>query len=130
MRVVLHLNDDVGDFYEKEAANRDRPIESILEGRLTRSTLLDPRHRYVILVGDSLARVESATTKLPLSTPEAVASAVERVARVQFGDHRLELTPGQLEEIAWRAHKQGKTISEMLALAFAAFSEQFFTLVP
>lgn len=45
----------------------------------------------------------------------ALVAAVERVARVTVGGVAIDLTPGQLEALAVRAEKRGRTVGEEIA---------------
>lgn len=130
MRIVLHVHDDLYQRYERESDDRNIPVASVLEDRLVAAVPLDPRSPFLVVTGDALKALEAATGHLPLITPAGLVAKVERLARIKFGDHVLTLTPGQYEEIAWRANKQGKTIEQMIEIAFRTFAEQFFTLVP
>lgn len=130
MRVTIQLDDDTALTYQNEAVERGMDVEDVLADRLKRAQVLDPRHRYVVLVDGVLARAEAALGGLPLLHAEDFLSKLTRLARIRFGDHRLELTAGQMEEIVWRGQKQGKTVEQMLGMAWERFTAEFFTLLP
>lgn len=125
----LQLDDETAFHYQTEADEIKQPLYIVLADRLRRAVALDPRHRYVILTDNPLARVEHALGDLPLQSAEELVARVQRLAKIQFGEHELELTPGQMEEIAWRASKQGKTVDAVLQETWRVFCENFFTLV-
>ena len=126
----LHIDDDLAQTYMDEALERKVPIEQLLQDRLARAVSLDPRQRYVIVVDNPRVRLETILGGGNLQRAEDLVAKVARLARIRFGDHELQLTAGNLEEIAWRANKQGRTIEQMLEIAWARFRETFFTLVP
>lgn len=130
MRVTLHLDDDTAATYQNEAVERGIDVELVLEERLKMAQAMDPRSRYMLLIDNTLTRMEQALGHLPLLHAEDLIAKVTRLARVRFGDHALELTAGQMEEIAWRAGKQGKTVEFMLKAAWDHFCATFFTLLP
>lgn len=130
MRVTLQLDDDTSEAYSNEALERGVDLEIVLAERLKMAQAMDPRSRYLLLIDNTLTRMEQALGHMPLLHAEDLIAKTQRLARVRFGDHELELTAGQMEEIAWRGEKQGKSIEEMLAMAWDRFKEEFFTLLP
>lgn len=125
----LQLDDDVALTYEAEAEARKLDLKAVLVDRLARAQALDPRHRYLILADNTLARAEQALGGMPAANAEDFLGKLNRLAKVKFGEHELELTPGQMEEIAWRATKQGRTVEQLLAETWRVFCADFFTLV-
>lgn len=130
MRVTIDLHDDLADHYRREGDDRCVPLESVIEGRLGAATRLDPRNRYLILDQPVLGELEKKVGGGHLQDNGDLLGKVQRLAQIRFGQHTLELTPGQLEEIAWRAGKQGRSIDQMLQAAYEKFAEDFFTLLP
>jgi hypothetical protein len=47
-------------------------------------------------------------------TPASLVAAIERLARIRIGTVDVAFTPGQLEEIAQRATKRGRTVTAEL----------------
>lgn len=130
MRVTLQLDDDTSEAYSTEALERGVDLEIVLAERLKMAQAMDPRSRYLLLIDNTLSRMEAALGHLPILHAEDLIAKVTRLARVRFGDHSLELTAGQMEEIAWRAGKQGKTVKFMLQAAWERFGAEFFSLLP
>lgn len=130
MKITLILDDDLADDYQHEAAERTLSLAEVLADRLARAPGLDPRSRYIILEGRTRERLEAILGGLPLSDAETLLQRTSRLARVHFGDHTLALTPGQMEEIAHMAGKQGKSVEAVVQAAWAKFCEDFFVLLP
>ncbi len=130
MRVTLTVDDDTALTYQNEAVERGIDVELVMAERLKLAQAIDPRARYLILIDNTLTRLEQALGHMPLLHAEDLIAKVNRLAKIRFGQHALELTAGQMEEIAWRASKQGKTVEFMLKAAWDRFCEEFFTLLP
>lgn len=130
MRATVVLDDDTAETYQNEAVERGIDIEIVLAERLKMAQVMDPRSRYLLLIDNTLIRMEQALGHLPILHAEDLIAKVTRLARIRFGDHSLELTAGQMEEIAWRAEKQGKTVEVQVKSAWDRFCEEFFTLLP
>lgn len=56
----------------------------------------------------------------------ALLTAVTRVASITLGGVALEFTPGQMEELAHRAGKRGRTLAQEIQVAVDAFKDQLF----
>ena len=68
----------------------------------------EPTEKEGVLVsGDTRSRIERSLGVGSTETPEMLATAVERLARLTIGDIRVDFTPGQWEEIRHRATKMG-----------------------
>src|SRR6185436_3139223 len=105
MKVTLYLDDDIAQTYRQEADARNTEFESVLEGRLRAAGELDPRSRYLIVAGRSRERLEEALGGMPVLNVEDLIQKVQKLGRVRFGDHKIELTAAQMEEIAYKATK-------------------------
>lgn len=130
MRIIIDLHDDLAASYQKEADARTLPLESVIEGRLGAATRLDPRSRYVIVDQPVLGQLETRLGGGHLQDTGDLLDKVSRLAVIKFGEIELPLTPGQYEELAWKAQKQGRTLDQMLQIAYEKFAEDFFTLIP
>jgi hypothetical protein len=53
-------------------------------------------------------------------------AAIDRLASIKVGDIRIPFTPGQLEEIAHRASKRGRTVEEEMKAAVARIEDELF----
>ena len=130
MRVTIELHDDLGQAYEREANERTLPVESVIEGRLVAATRLDPRNRYVIVDQPVLGKVEEKLGGGHLQDAGDLLAEVQRLAHGACEGHELKLTAGQLEELAYRAKKQGRTLEQLIEATWQRFAADFFTLVP
>lgn len=125
----LTLADDTALTYQDEADARKIPLETLLAERLEHAQALDPRNRFLILEGNNRSRLERILGELPVLSVDDLISKVHRLARIRFGDHEIALTAGQMEELAWRAHKRGVPVAQMIEEAAREFGVQFFTLL-
>jgi serine/threonine protein kinase HipA of HipAB toxin-antitoxin module len=57
---------------------------------------------------------------------DALIEAVERLAKIEIGEIRIEFTPGQLEEIKYRATKRGQTVPQALQAVIDRIKEEIF----
>lgn len=59
-------------------------------------------------------------------SPAELVKAVERLAKIEIGGVRIDFTPGQLEEIAHRAKKRGRTVQQELQAVVDRLREDLF----
>jgi len=59
-------------------------------------------------------------------TPEDLVAAVERLARIEIGGIHIDFTPGQLDEIKYRAIKRGQTVEQALQAVIDRIREEIF----
>ncbi len=130
MRVTIEVFGDLEEAYRREADERALPIESVMEGRLAAATRLDPRRRYVVVDQPVLGKIEEKLGGGHLQDEGDLLAKVQRLVKIDFEGYELKLTPGQLEELAYRAKKQGRTLGDMVQAAYDKFAGDFFTLVP
>lgn len=126
----IQIPDEIAEEYQTEALARNITLDQLLSERLVKALPLDPRGRYIILEGRNRERLEERLGQMPVLNAEDLLAKVSRLARIKFGDHEIMLTAGQLEEIAWRAHKRDKPVEVILQETYDAFAKDFFTLVP
>lgn len=129
MLVTVTIADDLALEYQEEARERNLTIQEVVTDRVRRAASLDPRQRYIILEGRLLQRMEEVLG-CSLMSAELTLAKVQRLARVKFGAHEIYLTPGQMEELQFRAKKLGQSMDQLLAGMWLKLSEEFFSHVP
>ncbi len=130
MKIVLSIDDDLADFYAKEAQSRRLPIGTIVNERLAAAKPLDPRRRgFIVADAQVLQELESVLGGGSLLSERDLIEKVRRLARIQFGDHRFEITPGQFEELKFRATKTGRTVEQLVADLYRRMSVDLFRTV-
>ena len=77
--------------------------------------------------GDVRSRIERTLGIGSTETPEHLATAVERSARLVIGDIRIDFTPGQWEHLAHRAGKMGLTVEALVRRVVERTTSEFFT---
>lgn len=127
MKVTLTLPDDLAADYQTEADSRHLDLETVLVGRLKSADELDPRQRYLIIVGRVRDQLEAKLGGGHLQNANDLFRKVDRLAKIKFGEHEIVLTAGQLEELVWRSEKIGKSIDRMLAEMWQRISQEFFS---
>ena len=80
----------------------------------------------VVLSPADCARLEQTLGVGNTQIPTVLVQAVERLAAIHIGDVRLEFTPGQLSEIAYRATKRGHTIEQEIRLVVDRIRDEIF----
>lgn len=104
-------------------------------GRITVDVLSEAllRERYQIvdqgerrLTAVDCARLELTTGVGSTRTAADLCAAVERLARITIGTVQVDFTPGQLEEIAYRAKKRGQTVQQALQAVIDRIREELF----
>ena len=59
-------------------------------------------------------------------TPAALVAAVSRLARLRVGEVEITFTPGQLEELAHRAEKRGRSLQAEIEAVVDRIREEIF----
>jgi hypothetical protein len=130
MRITLSLDDDLADFYAKEAQSRHIPVGTIVAERLAAAKPLDPRRRgFIVADAQTLQELESILGGGSLTSERNLVEKVRRLARIRFGDHTFQITPGQYEELAFRAKKTGRTVEQLVADLYTRMSRDLFRTV-
>jgi hypothetical protein len=131
MKVTLTLDDEIAEYYQKEAVSRRVAVGVVINERLALARPLNPRHRSIV-VGDPdiIHRLERALGGGHLLGERDLLSKVERLARIDFGPHTFQITPGQFEELKFRAGKTGRSVEQLVADMYTKMSEDFFRAVP
>ena len=127
--VKIALPDDLVDILEDEATARQSTLDESISHRLHASIDLDPGSRGFVITGTDLAALESALAGGHLKDSADLLQKTRRLAAIHFGEHRLELTPGQFEEIARRAKHEKKTVGQALNEVFKRMTSEFFRYV-
>lgn len=71
-------------------------------------------------------RLEATTGIGTTRTAEDLVEGVERLARISIGSIVIDFTPGQLEEIKYRAVKRGHTVEQELRAAIERIKDEIF----
>jgi hypothetical protein len=110
-----------------QVANKDpetlaaRTLEGALRVVLPRSG------RYVVVEAADLDVLEQIFSGGSVLNSQDLRQKVERLAGISFGHVRLDFSPGQLEEIARRAERQGLEPEELIRRCAKKMDELFFT---
>jgi hypothetical protein len=59
-------------------------------------------------------------------SPDDLLHAVERLAAIKIGEVEVRFTPGQLEELAFRAGKRGRTVQQEVQAVVARIEQELF----
>lgn len=130
--MLVKIPDELYLRYE-EAAKRATPritTEELLTRQLLRFVDYPASRRTVVATGDALERMEKLLGGGQIQTPEQLLSKIRAWAGISLGNIRLSFTQAQLEEIAHRAEKQGKTPKEVAQAIVEQIADQFFNAVP
>jgi hypothetical protein len=127
--VKLTLPDDLVEILQDEAAACQSTLDDSVSHRLHAAIDLDPRSRGFVVTGVDLSKLETALSGGSLTDSADLLTKVRRLASIRFGEHRLELTAGQMEEIARRARHEKKTVEQALGEIFKRMTQEFFRYV-
>lgn len=84
------------------------------------------REGDLTLTREECRRLEATTGLGSTGSGPALCAAVERLAAIEVGEVKIEFTPGQLEEIAYRAKKRGRTVFDELSAVVARIKDELF----
>ena len=124
--MLIQLPDDVALRYQQAAERARVPLATYLARHLQRFAEVPSGARALVLTGDALERVDALLGLGSTASPQAFIQAVEGWAGITIGGVRVDFSPAQLEEIAHRAEKQGKTPQEIVEGIVADLSKDFF----
>jgi len=105
----ISIPDDLYAKYQDAAKQARKPTGALLIQQLDRFVDAPPTRRAIILSGESLEEIDRLLGAGSTLSAEALIQAVKRWAGISIGDIRLHFSPAQLQEIAIRAKKQGKS---------------------
>ena len=126
MRITLTIPDDLAEVYAEEGIARKMEIEPVLVERLLKAVPLDPRARPLIISGRTREAIEEKLGGGHVQGEVDLLQKIRRLANIRFGDHELKLSAGQMEEMVWRAGKQGRSIEGTLKPAWHYWYGKFF----
>jgi hypothetical protein len=112
--VLIQLDDHLIARYQRHAQSARVPFEKLIERQLARFADTPVTQRVLALTGDSLQQIESLLGVGSTGSPESLLAAIRAFAGITIGDIRLAFSPSQLDEIAIRAEKQGRTPEEVV----------------
>lgn len=122
----ISIPDDLYQRYADAAKRAKKPTAALVVQQLERFVDAPPTQRSIILTGEAL---QEADTLLGIgSTADAATllAAIRRWAGITIGDIRLPFSPSQLQEIAHRAQKQGKTPEAICRDIIDQMAQDFF----
>ncbi len=130
MKITLSLDDDLYADYLRESQSRKVPLNTILSERLALAQPLDPRNRPIVIGDPGIVQhleqiLGGGTTKDQYD----FSAKVTRLARIGFGDHTFKITPGQFEELKFRATKTGRSVEQLIADLYQRMSQDLFRTV-
>lgn len=111
-----------------EANTRQLPPEAVLNRHIEVGRSIPYDARVIMLHGGALQALETRLVDGGmLRSAEHLVNQVARLARIEFGEYEIQLTPAQLEELAWRAKKRGKSVEQLIQEAWAKLQQELFT---
>lgn len=124
MRITIP--DAIIDHYQAHADRQGRTLDQTVTAQLARFRELPPGAPAVIVGGDLLARIETYLGAGPIADGTDLAAKVERLAGVTFHGVHLDFSPSQLEELKYRAERQGRTVESLCVEIVKQMQEQWF----
>jgi hypothetical protein len=123
--MLIQIADAVALHYQTKADAARVPLATYLQRQLTRFAEV-PAGRALVLTGEALEEVDRLLGLGSTQTPLALLEAIRAWAGITIGGIRLEFTPAQLAEIAYRAEKQGKTPEAIVQDIVSQMEQSFF----
>lgn len=123
MRITIP--DTLADVYAEIASTQGRSLDDVVTAQLDRFQRLTPGTRAVVIGGALLDHLDELLGS-HLRDGQDLATKVSRLAAITFHNVKLDFTPSQLEELARRADRRGKTVEQLAREIIRDLSEQFF----
>lgn len=127
MKITLDLPASLWQRLYTEAADKAAPPDVLVTAHLSAGMDVDIEGRWVILQGADLLSLEQRLGGGQIPTSADLVKRIERLARIEFGGHEIRLSLAELEELAWRARKNNKTVAQMVQQVWLSLNEQFFS---
>lgn len=124
MRVTIP--DQLADVYQAVATKQGLSLDDVVSRQLRRFQTLIASPRVVVLGPDHLDALELKLHGGQIPSPEDLIAKVSRLAGVSFCGIDLQLTPAQVEELAHRAERQGKSVEALVQEIWEQLAQQFF----
>lgn len=128
MRITIP--DDVADAYIAYAEATGLSVDALVSVQLGRFRHLPPSQRAVVLGPAELDALEAQLGGGQIQTGLDLMKKIARLAAITFHNVRLDFTPNQLEELKYRADRQGKPVAELAKDIIRQLTEQFFWATP
>lgn len=103
-----------------------KEIQNELIEHLRRFADIKSEDRVIIVKAKERAALENILGGGSLSSGEQIIERVESLASLRIGDHRLDFTPAQMNEIKHRAEAQGITTEEEFRRVVRKMEQDFF----
>lgn len=127
MRIPIELDESTLIQLTNEANRLGVSPETVLNYHLTEGLRHTYGDRALVVAGADLVALETRLGGGQIATGGDLVGKVERLARIEFGGHEIRLSVAELEEVKWRAGKQGKSVAQIVENVWKSMSEQFFS---
>jgi hypothetical protein len=122
----LRIPDDTYAPYEAFAEGTQQSPSELITRQLDRFAKIHPLKRAVVIGAADIERLEAAVGGGSLKSGKDLADKVDRLASIRFHGIRLDFTPGQLEELAHMAERQGVSVEALATRIIREMESQFF----
>ena len=114
--MVISIDDKLYARYKEAADSVKFPggTEALIVRQLARMSDYAASARLIILDKAPLQQIEVALGGGSLRSADDLVERIKAYASISLGGVRMDLSPAQLEEVAYRAQKLGKAPDEML----------------
>ncbi len=112
MRVTIP--DELADAYQAYATQQGIALDEVVAKQLKRVQTVTPGSKVVILGAKHLDYLAEKLHGGDVMSAEDLVTKVDRLAGISFQGIDLLLTPAQLEEVAHRAARQGKSVDQLV----------------
>lgn len=124
--MLVQLDDAVCARYQAHAEAARIPLQKLLERQLARFASTPITQQVLALSGEQLQAIDQLLGIGSTTSPDALLTAIRAYAGITIGDVRLDFSPAQLDEIALRAHKQGKAPEDIVRDIVNQMAHNFF----
>lgn len=135
MRLTISISDDLFDTYATRAAKVNERSgvvvtpEELIVTQLEKFAGIDPAERTLIIPAVERRQLEEILHGGHLQSADDLVKKVDKLARLEIGEVRLDFTPGQLSELRRYASRNRKTFEQVMQETVTAIGTQFFRYV-
>jgi hypothetical protein len=123
MRITIP--DDLADQYQLQADAQHKSLDQIITAQLQRHVAHPPGIPLIIVGKLAAQAIAERTGGIPLKDDADVVKRFDRLAGISFRKKNIDLSPAQLEDLAARATRQGRSIEKLIEEIYQRVREEF-----
>lgn len=128
MKVTLDIPDELySQFSTLAESDSLERISDLMKTYLEYFVKIDPRAPYLIVDPVSRGKLEEILSGGDIKSPTDLVQRVDHLSRMEIGGVRIPFTPAQIEEMKYKAERNGDTLQAYTEKLVSQMGQMFFT---